>query len=390
MIELGMPQFYFHNKPKSKPNPEMKCGTLASLCKSKGIRYIDAKGESAIEKARDCASKYGYINSKILQNEYNISQTTLHQFGGAVALSKLIDVPYRNALRYDPGDLLNAAKQYYQEHGDAMRMVDFIRDTGYSTCAIQTAFGSYNEMLKRADIPLFMHKTYTPDEIIADVRKIAEEYGTYSSTIYRKYGEYSQIIIDKTFGSWEALLDIIGEPHVRCRYGKDKMLSDISRVYDKYGCLSKALIGENCDFTYEAASFIFGGRSGIAAAIGHNDAFQVNDSYGQIALRKILDELIGHENFREQETFDWLINPDTGKKLYMDFYIPSSNTCIEYQGEQHFRYSPHFYNNDIRVFWDYVRRDQVKYQLCQLTGMKLIYFSYDETLTQDLVASRIL
>ena len=101
------------------------------------------------------------------------------------------------------------------------------------------------------------------------------------------------------------------------------MIQSISRVYDKCGCVSKKLIDEECTFTYEAAAFIFGGAQGIADAIGSPDAFKRTHSVGHISLARALDNLIGVGAYREEYTFDWLVNPETGRHLYYDFYIPS-------------------------------------------------------------------
>lgn len=42
--------------------------------------------------------------------------------------------------------------------------------------------------------------------------------------------------------------------------------------------------------------------------------------------------------YEKQKTFDTLINPKTNKKLRFDFYLPSYNLLIEFDGEQYFKY----------------------------------------------------
>lgn len=56
-------------------------------------------------------------------------------------------------------------------------------------------------------------------------------------------------------------------------------------------------------------------------------------SYGE----KFIEEYLKNKNivFEMQKTFTDLINPQSNKKLYIDFYIPKLNLAIECDGEQH-------------------------------------------------------
>lgn len=60
-----------------------------------------------------------------------------------------------------------------------------------------------------------------------------------------------------------------------------------------------------------------------------------NASAGERKIAKWLKE--NNITFEPQKTFIDCINPKTGKNLYYDFYIPSHNMLIEYDGEQHSR-----------------------------------------------------
>lgn len=61
-------------------------------------------------------------------------------------------------------------------------------------------------------------------------------------------------------------------------------------------------------------------------------------SKGEIDVRFILNE--HNIKFIEQKTFDGCISPLTGYKLRYDFFIPSQNILIEYDGIQHFKPTP--------------------------------------------------
>ena len=58
------------------------------------------------------------------------------------------------------------------------------------------------------------------------------------------------------------------------------------------------------------------------------------ESKGEEKVRLILDQL--ELNFEQEKIFNDCINPKTNAKLRFDFYLPSYNICIEYDGKQHF------------------------------------------------------
>ena len=81
----------------------------------------------------------------------------------------------------------------------------------------------------------------------------------------------------------------------------------------------------------------------------------------------------------EQYKFDDCIYKD---KLIFDFYIPSLNTCIEYDGEGH--YKPFRFNKDKETMQKKLEetqiRDAIKTQYCKDNNIKLIripYFEFD-------------
>lgn len=67
---------------------------------------------------------------------------------------------------------------------------------------------------------------------------------------------------------------------------------------------------------------------------------------------------------------DWLIT-DTGERCELDFYVESMRLAIEIQGDQHYRFTPHFHST-YEVFQAQRRRDRFKLAVCQKRGIKLI------------------
>lgn len=72
------------------------------------------------------------------------------------------------------------------------------------------------------------------------------------------------------------------------------------------------------------------------------------------------------------------INPLRGKTLYLDFYIKLLNLAIEVNGEQHYKFTPHFHKTPAS-FVLYKQNEQMKKDWCTKNGIKLIELPYNET-----------
>lgn len=100
----------------------------------------------------------------------------------------------------------------------------------------------------------------------------------------------------------------------------------------------------------------------------------------------LIDYLLQESGFvyERQKTFEDCINPKTGYKLRFDFYLPDYNACIEYDGEQHFKYKNNGWNNE-ENFKKTTERDGIKTKYCKEKNIKLIripYTDYDK-ITKD-------
>lgn len=83
-------------------------------------------------------------------------------------------------------------------------------------------------------------------------------------------------------------------------------------------------------------------------------------------------------SYQKQYTFEDCINPLTNRKLKFDFYISDFNTCIEYDGEQHFFYRDTSDWNTKENFEKTVYRDNIKNLYCQNKNIGLIRIPYTE------------
>ncbi len=127
-----------------------------------------------------------------------------------------------------------------------------------------------------------------------------------------------------------------------------------------------------------------------ASKTQHNRDVRQSKIYNKRNLHKLSqgEFIIGEElvrkniRFTSEKEFEDCINPKTNYKLRFDFYLPDYNTCIEYDGQQHFHYVPDFHGDDLQkakiLLKDQQFRDQVKNDYCKAKGIKLIRISYKD------------
>jgi len=94
-----------------------------------------------------------------------------------------------------------------------------------------------------------------------------------------------------------------------------------------------------------------------------------NLSKGENQIKRILEEkcLKYHRQYSFKEC-------KFKKKLQFDFYIPNYNTCIEYDGIQHFK-SIEFFGGD-KTFNEIKEKDKIKTEYCFNNNIKLLRIPY--------------
>jgi len=79
--------------------------------------------------------------------------------------------------------------------------------------------------------------------------------------------------------------------------------------------------------------------------------------------------------------------PDFLNGLELDIYIKEERIGIEYQGIQHYEPVEHWGGE--QGLEERKKRDELKKELCKENEVKLIYFRYDEELSEDLVKDKL-
>ncbi len=101
------------------------------------------------------------------------------------------------------------------------------------------------------------------------------------------------------------------------------------------------------------------------------------ESKGEKQIRNYLIE--NNINFIPQHKFS---DCKYKRELPFDFYLPDYNTCIEYQGEQHYK-SVTIWGGE-KSFSDIKNRDKIKMEYCKNNNIPLIIIKYDEDVNTKL------
>lgn len=96
-------------------------------------------------------------------------------------------------------------------------------------------------------------------------------------------------------------------------------------------------------------------------------------SLGEMTIAAILKEL--NIFYYQEYRFSDCVNPDTGRVLPFDFYLPDYNCCIEYDGSQHFIAVENGWNNKEHL--EKIQyRDSIKNKYCKDNNIHLIRIPY--------------
>lgn len=365
---------------------ELGRNDLATFLK-RGTKLEDNALINLIEKIHN---RYGYINRHLLETEtsgFNVGWE-LSKHGGLRKICREHGLNYRQYSMIDAEKLEQDIMSIYNRHG-TMSVKLYDEEGEYSTSAIRNHYGSFNNMLKKLGLPINMTRMDSREEVIDDFLRFYEKYQTTSSTTYRKYGKYSQSVVDRLFGSWIAFIESLNLKPITKPLNIEKAIERLKELYNEYGALNARLINDNCDFTYQALTLHFTPER-LAEMIGATDAFSGNkrNSAGSLVLFRVLCDMYGADNVIKEYSEPWLINPKTNHRMYVDFYIKDTDLCFEYDGMQHYEYTQYIHTN-FKVFFNQVLRDRFKEKILRQHNMRLIRFRYDEKITSELVKEKL-
>lgn len=117
---------------------------------------------------------------------------------------------------------------------------------------------------------------------------------------------------------------------------------------------------------------------------GCPSCYSVKLSAGERYIKKVLLEkgIV----FEQQKKFDECRNDKTNRLLKFDFYLPEYNTCIEFQGQQHYKPVLFRYGNKEtlekrkeeaeKIFLENQKKDNIKKEFCKNNKIFLLEISY--------------
>ena len=97
------------------------------------------------------------------------------------------------------------------------------------------------------------------------------------------------------------------------------------------------------------------------------------ESSGEIECRQVLRSIFNKPFNKSRPSF--LNNPVTGMNLELDMYEPSMGIACEYNGVQHYKYTPYFHTSK-EAFNNQKYRDELKRRMCRDNGITLIEVPY--------------
>lgn len=103
-----------------------------------------------------------------------------------------------------------------------------------------------------------------------------------------------------------------------------------------------------------------------------------NLSKGEYQIELLLKEKV--INYKKQAKFDGCFYK---KKLPFDFYLPDTNTCIEFDGYQHFE--PIGFFGGEKAYEIQKLRDNIKNEYCKSNDIKLYRIRYDDDVDEKII-----
>ena len=99
----------------------------------------------------------------------------------------------------------------------------------------------------------------------------------------------------------------------------------------------------------------------------------IGTSKGEYQIKELLEYY--DIEFEKEKTFDTCIFPDTQAKARFDFYLPTYNIIIEFDGYQHFYFTGYEWNTE-ENYLKTIEKDNFKTKWCKDNGINLIRIPY--------------
>lgn len=238
----------------------------------------------------------------------------------------------------------------------------------------------------------------TKDEFIKQAKKIHGDKYDYTKAVYQnrhtpftiicpKHGEFEQAPGNHIDGQGCPACAIEKNAN-RSRKTKDEFIKQAETLHkDKYSYGDVIYINALTPVSITCpihGNFLSRPNSHLRLPHGQGCP-RCNDSKGEIFISEILQSL--DISFITQKEFDDCTNKVEGRycrKLKFDFFIPDSNTIIEFDGAGHFQPI----RTSVKSIDGQIKRDKIKNKYCKDNNIKLIRIPY--TLSYNLVYDNLI
>ena len=233
------------------------------------------------------------------------------------------------------------------------------------------------------------NQTLSQEKVLERFHKVHGDKYDYSKVVYKKANEKVTIICKKHNHEFEQTPadHWSGQGCPIC--GKERTAEALKGSYEDFIRKSVEIFGDSYDYSLSKDYFIDWNtpvpilcrecgdifyRSPAQHISSRNGCPHCNASLKEKYIKSTLEKLglKEYEDFIFQKTFD---NLRSKRPLKFDFYLMKYNTCIEYQGEYH--YKPFNDSEEALIaFKESLERDQMKRDFCKKENIHLIEIKY--------------
>ena len=286
-------------------------------------------------------------------------------------------------------EFVDDVKSVFAKTGNT-KQENYIRNGKFSRAVVKRLFGSWNKMLCELGYQVNMLKPgqYTKEGILENYKKLKKDFGRpLNAAEFRKYGKYSQPIIDRVFGSFTNMKRELGELVDGRFVSNEELEKDIRQLYEKYGVLSEEIISQEAILSYPTILARYGTLNNLCSKLKIPQEPLKNKSKFLIKCLTTIKEHLGNEYVTEK-TFPWLRNPVTNRPMFIDIFYPKLKLAIEVDGEQHHEICMYTPTQD--ALKRIQQRDKAKDNLLLENGYKVIRLnksssSYIEKKLKDVI-----
>lgn len=283
-------------------------------------------------------------------------------------------------------EIIEDMRNVFEKQGKLSSKIYALHGTWSLSKIAKTA--SFNELKAEAIGQEQIQKNNVPkEELVADVMKVAFENPKMTKDIYLLEGKYSRKPIERHFGTWNGMLTELGlTTNCLINIPEEDLLNELRRLITDFDTISATILKIHGKFSVEVYQRRFGSFNKALEKAGILPNMRGCSSPTANAMIRMCESILDEKAVQEKQ-FDWLMNTETKKPLYLDAYFEKYNLAFEYDGPQHFISVPAYGGNEglqKRIFLD-----NLKNNLLKSHGIKLLRLGYNEPHTREYVLKKL-